>query len=417
MNNNLTTSYRASIVWVGALAFSLPFLSLITLSGISSSSYLILLTALFLFRDCRVALARHWHDTRWVVTAFLFNFIFVLLCFVLRPEASPNHLEKPLRMLLAVSALALVLARRPPRRALWWGAIGGALACLPVVAYQRFDLAIDRPGGLINAITFGDLSLLLGLLSLVAAIDMRQCGKRIVLPALGALAGLLASLLTGTRGGLVALLPAAVVFFVLSRLMQGRRLRTVLLTSFGVAAFAYFVPALGLQDRMAEGLADVRAWEAGGNKVTNVGIRLELWKGAAMLIREHPLFGIEPNLMKVYLGRFVEQGKLDPVVLTMPHLHNAILQALATGGIPGFFAWFGMFAVPFVYFARKLGERGAAAAPQFAPALAGLLVVTSYFCFGLTEVIFWSMKGCLFYALMVFLLVGFCQVAKEEIGK
>jgi O-antigen ligase len=190
----------------------------------------------------------------------------------------------------------------------------------------------------------------------------------------------------------------------------------VLLTSFGLVAFAYFVPALGLQDRMAEGLSDVRAWEDGGNKVTNVGIRLELWKGAAMLIREHPLFGIEPNLMKVYLGRFVEQGRLDPVVLTMPHLHNAVLQALATGGIPGFLAWFGMFAAPFAYFVRTLGERGAAA-PQFAPALAGLLVVTSYFCFGLTEVIFWSMKGCLFYALMVFLLVGFCQVAKEEIGK
>jgi O-antigen ligase len=416
MNNNLTKSYGAATTWVGALAFSLPFLSLITLSGISASSYLLLLTALFMFKDCRAALMRHWNDTRWVVTVFLINFIFVLICFALRPEATLNHLEKPLRMLLAVSALALVLAKRPSRQVLWWGAVGGALACLPFVAYQRFDLDIDRPGGLINSITFGDLSLLLGLLSLVAAIDMRQSGKRIVLPALGALAGLMASLLTGTRGGLVALLPAAVIFFVLSRLMRGRSLRTVLLASFGLVAFAYFVPALGLQDRMAEGLSDVQAWEDGGNKVTNVGIRLELWKGAAMLIREHPLFGIEPNLMKVYLGRFVEQGRLDPVVLTMPHLHNAILQALATGGIPGFVAWFGMFAAPFAYFVRTLGERGAAA-PQFAPALAGLLVVTSYFCFGLTEVIFWSMKGCLFYALMVFLLVGFCQVAKEEIGK
>jgi O-antigen ligase len=43
--------------------------------------------------------------------------------------------------------------------------------------------------------------------------------------------------------------------------------------------------------------------------------------------------------------------------------------------------------------------------------------VASYLCFGLTEVIFWSMKGCLFYALTVFLLVGFCENAKETIGK
>lgn len=416
MNNNLTKSYSASTVWVGALAFLLPFLSLITLSGISSISYLVLLTALFLFKECRAALVCHWHDTRWVVTSFLFNFIFVLICFVLRPEASANHFEKPLRMLLAVAALALVLARRPSRQWLWWGATAGALACLPFVAYQRFDLDIDRPGGLINPITFGDLALLLALLSLVAVIDLRHAGKRIVLPALGALAGLLASLMTGTRGGLLALLPAAVVFLLPSRTNHGSRVRAVIVASFAVVAIAYFVPALGLQDRMAEGLADVRAWEDGGSKVTNVGIRLELWKGAAMLIQDHPLFGIEPNLMHKYLGSYVEQGRLDPVVLTMPHLHNAILQALATGGIPGLLAWLGMFAAPFAYFVRMLRGGGTVAA-QFTPALAGLLVVTSYFCFGLTEVIFWSMKGCLFYALMVFLLVGFCQVAKEEIGK
>ncbi|GAB3403800.1 O-antigen ligase family protein [Massilia agilis] len=418
MNNNLTKAYKASPLWVAALAFSLPFLSLITLSGTSATSYLLLLSALLSFKECRAALARHWHDTRLVVTAFLINFVFVLLCFVLRPEASANHLEKPLRMLLAVSALALVLARRPSRQALWWGAVGGALACLPFVAYQRFDLAQERPGGLINAITFGDLALLLGLLSLVAAIDLRHSRARAALAALGALAGLLASLLTGTRGGLLALVPAAVIFYVLSRHERGvgQRVRLGLLAGTVLLAGAYFVPALGLEGRMAEGLADVRAWDGGGNKVTNVGIRLELWKGAIMLIRDHPLFGIEPNLMKMYLGRYVAAGALDPVVLTMPHLHNAILQALATGGIPGLLAWFGMFAAPFVYFVRAIGARGAASA-AFAPALAGLLVVTSYFCFGLTEVIFWSMKACLFYALTVFLLVGFCQLAKEEIGK
>jgi O-antigen ligase len=54
--------------------------------------------------------------------------------------------------------------------------------------------------------------------------------------------------------------------------------------------------------------------------------------------------------------------------------------------------------------------------PQFAQALAGALVVFSYACFGLTEVIFWSVAGSLFYALMVFLLMGFCLNAKVKIG-
>jgi O-antigen ligase len=43
-----------------------------------------------------------------------------------------------------------------------------------------------------------------------------------------------------------------------------------------------------------------------------------------------------------------------------------------------------------------------------------MLVVLSYFSFGLTEVIFWSLKGSMFYALMVFLLMGLCLVAKTR---
>jgi O-antigen ligase len=415
MNTKLTKWHRPAAAWAGLLAFALPCLSLVTEFGISLVSYLVLLTALARFNACRAALGRHWANIRWVVLAFLFNFMFVLFCFVVRPQATSNHLEKPLRMLLAVSALALVLAFRPRRRCLWWGAIAGALACLPLVAWQRFDLDMVRPGGLVNPITFGDLALLLGLLSLVGGIDLRLARKNVLLPVAGALAGLLASLLTGTRGALVALLPAAAAFLGLSHVLRRRVVAGLLLASVALVGCAYFVPALGLQDRMAEGIADVRAWDGGGNKVTNVGIRLELWKGALMLVREHPLFGVEPNLLRQHLVRFVDQGRLDPVVLTMPHLHNAILQSLATGGIFGLLAWFGVFAAPFAYFVRALRET--AASRQFAPALAGLLVVTSYFCFGLTEVIFWSVKGCLFYALLVFLLVGFCQIAKEEIGK
>ena len=50
-------------------------------------------------------------------------------------------------------------------------------------------------------------------------------------------------------------------------------------------------------------------------------------------------------------------------------------------------------------------------------AQAGMLVVLCFFGFGLTEVIFWSVKGSLFYALMIFMLMGLCLNAKENDGK
>jgi O-antigen ligase len=417
MNNNFTKTREATRVWTGFLAFLFPSLCLVTLSGVSLSSFLFLLSALFLFRYGRAALAQHWHETRWVVFAFLFNFGFALLCYLVRPEATTNNLEKPARMLFAVSALMLVLVAQPSRRALWWGVIAGAVASLPLVAYQRLGLNMERPGGLINPITFGDLSLCLALLAMVAAIDFRRSTRQAVWPAVGALAGLTGSLMTGTRGGWVALALAAVVFVRHRHLVPSRRVRALLLASFVLFVSSYFVPALGVQDRVAQGMDDVHLWYSGGSAFTNVGIRLELWKGAGMLIADHPLFGLDPSAVRAELARYVEQGRLDPVVLPMPHLHNDVLQALATGGPVGLLAWFGTLGAPFVFFARAMRRSAGTGAQQFAPALAGMLVVLSYFSFGLTEVIFWSVKGSLFYALMVFLLMGFCLNAKEEIGK
>lgn len=415
MNNKLTAMTRPAQAWTAALVFLFPCLSLVTLFGVGLASFLFLLTALLFYKQGRAALILHWHETRWVVLSFLFYFAFAGLCFALRPEAPLSNVERPARMFFAVSALMLVLAAKPPRRALWWGVIAGALVALPLVSWQRLVLGEDRPGGLLNAITFGDLALCLALLSMVAAVDFRHNTRQALWPAVGALAGLAASLMTGTRGGWIALAVAALVFLRHGRLVPSRRVRALLLVSFALFVASYFVPALGMQARVVQGIADVRLWMDGATAFSNVGIRLELWKSATILIGEHPWFGLDPASYKEALARLAVAGRVDPVVLPMPHLHNEALQALVTGGVFGFAAWLAIMATPLVFFARCL-RGGADTAARFAPALAGLLVVLSYFSFGLTEVIFWSVKGSLFYALMVFLLMGFCLNAKEEIG-
>jgi O-antigen ligase len=402
-------------VWIGALAFLLPFLSLVTSFGVNLASFLFLASALIFLKPCRDALVRHWPQVRWVVLAFLLHFLFVLACALLRGERLSVQ-EKPLRMLLSVSALVLVVAARAPRRALWWGASAGALAALPFIAWQRLVLHIERPGGFINSITFGDLAMLLGLLALAGAIDMRERPRDAWLAGAGALAGLAASVLTGTRGGWAAV---ALALLVLGRhvgRIDSRRTRALLAAGVAVLAAAWFTPALGVQERFAEGVHEARAWYDGGTVWTNVGTRLELWKGAVMLIREHPVLGMSFDACRLRLAEYAQAGRLDPMVLELPHLHNDALQALATGGVVGFVIWAATLFAPLRFFLRRLAQDTEQRGAQFAVALAGAFVVLGYAGFGLTEVIFWSMKGSLFYALMVFLLMGFCLNAKEKIG-
>lgn len=415
MKNMSMNTPRPLQMSAAALVFLLPCLSLITKSGASALSFLFLLLALLTWSRGHAALARHWDDIRWVVLAFLLNFAFAAFCYMVRPEAPLSSVERPARMFFAVTALMVVLVARPSRRLLWWGVSAGAFAGMLLIAHERIALNIDRPGGYLNAITFGDLALTLALLALAGVIDERVHWRRAVWPALGAFAGLAASLMTGTRGSFVALAFAGLVFACYGKHFRSLGLRALVGLCFALVAATYFVPATGVRERVQNGVDDVRNWQTGGNKFTNVGTRLELWKGAAMLIAERPVFGRAAETWKNELGTKVAARQLDPVVLTMPHLHNEFLQSLATGGVFGLLAWFGTLAAPFVFFARMMRGHAPGQTAQLAPAIGGLLTVVAFFGFGLTEVIFWSIHGSLFYALMVFVLMGLCLNAKEKL--
>ena len=412
MENKLINRMAPLPVWTGALVFSVPSLCLLTSIGLGLASFLFLLAAPFMWRDGRRALAQHWSEVRWVVLAFLLNFAWVLLCFALRPEQQLSSLEKPLRMLCAVSALVVVLAARPPRAAMWWGAIAGAFGAMLFVGYQRIVLGMERPGGMINAITFGDIAVVLGLVALASLAGARRAGP-VLWGLAGGLAGLLALVLTGTRGGWIAVGLAALLPLCLGRHPGQHRLRLLLGAGAALVAVLYFVPASGMQARVEQAVDEVRAWHSGGEKFTNVGVRLELWKGAGMLVAERPLFGTDPATARRDLERWVGEGRLSDVALAPQHLHNDALQALVTGGLPGLLALFGILAAPFAFFARQARRAAARGAPPDAAALAGMLVALGYFGFGLTEMMFWSGKASIFYALMIFILMGLSLNAKE----
>src|SRR5438094_786442 len=129
MNSNSTHTREPIRIWVGALAFLLPFVSLITKSGVSLVSFLLLISVLISFTSSRNAL-------------------------------------------------------------------------------------------------------LLALTALVAAIDLRQepgnRARQALLAGVAALAGLAASVLTGTRGGWLALLPACVLLLRHARALDGGRMRGLL---------------------------------------------------------------------------------------------------------------------------------------------------------------------------------------------
>ncbi|WP_229210595.1 O-antigen ligase [Duganella sp. CF517] len=335
--------------------------------------------------------------------------IFLLLAAVAAaaPDGRARNLEKPLRMLLAASAMLTVLVYRPGRKALWWGLIAGAFAGAAFIAYQRWGLGMERPGGLINAITFGDLMLCMGLLCLAGTLDF--AGRAAIWPGLGALAGLVGSIATGTRGGWVAILFSMLLLVRYGHVLRGRLRKGLALLGLALLVSTYFIPQTGARDRLDQGISDVRQYVDGEQRYTNVGVRIELWRTALRVIERHPVMGASERDVRQQLEHMVETGESRAFVLEFEHFHNDILQQLVYGGIVGLLAWLGTLVAPFLFFWRQMRHPGAAA-----PALAGMLLTLSYFSFGLTEVIFWSTRAAMFYALMLFVLVGFCLAGRPS---
>ncbi|SFL49217.1 O-antigen ligase family protein [Rugamonas rubra] len=412
MNHTLSGPARGNSLLIHLLLFCLPFLTLISSFGVGLCSFAFLLAAVLTRRDGMAALRRHWPQVRGVLLAFGLGLAFAVLLMVLRHGVHLRALEKPGRMLAAATVMLAVLACRPSRRALWWGLIAGAVAGAAFSVYQRWGMGMQRPGGLINSITFGDIVLCMGLMCLAASSDFK--GRLALWPAFGALAGLAGSIATGTRGGWLAVLFAGVLMVRYGHVLRGRLRQGAALAALALLLASYFVPQTGARQRLEQGIDDVRSYYGGGNAYSNMGVRLELWRGAAMLIERHPLSGAAAPQVKAELAELAADGKIDPFVLQFDHFHNDMVQALVYGGVLGLLAWGATLLLPLLFFLRILRRRPTVAAGLLAPALAGALLVVCYFSFGLTEVIFWSVRSTMFYALMLFLLMGLCLNAQDE---
>lgn len=389
------------------LLFALPALALGSKSGLGLVQFVILLIFFVRLRPVWSAYQQYWYDLSGVILAFSAYFIVSLGRMVL-DQQELRTLDGPARLLLGLTCIGVMYHLRPRVRYFWIGLCVTTVAAAALAVYQTIAGLGDEGraiGFTHHAITFGNLALASGLMGLCGLSTFRHTRLAWV-PGLALLCGMIASILSGSRGGWLALPLVAIPLLIYGRRLYGRGLLIVGALLLVLVAIACAVPAMGMAARITTAVAEVQRYLALGDATTSVGIRLELWRASVMMFAEHPWLGVGRDNFHEVLNALAAQGRLQQSpALAFSSSHNDLLHCLATGGVLDASLLLLMYIAPLRYFAAQLRRPDQG---QHALALAGMVVVVAFIGFGITDVMFWLMKTKVFYVMMVGSLIGMC---------
>lgn len=297
---------------------------------------------------------------------------------------------------LLVGAIRALPSGREASSALGWGATWGSLLAggaaiidVGVMGSRRAEVFTG------NAIVFGNLALVLG------AVAWWLGPRRWA--AAAAIMAAVASVLSGSRGGWIAL-PLIAGLAMLDHRRRGGTLPLGRMVAVGLGVAASVVVMGGGMpvERLHEAFGDVtryvgaRAPEPATG--TSIGARFEAWRAAGEAASDHPLLGVGWGNLDESFDAQVADGSRHPRIATFTHAHHHLLGALASAGIVGLLTNVGVLAVP-AWWCRR-AWRSASPTARSLGAL-GLAVVGAYVVFGQTEAIFDDGMALSLYAVAV----------------
>lgn len=324
-----------------------------------------------------------------------------------------NLLDRPMHLAYGV-LLALLLSRRG--LGLRSFAIATMVAATVAGAIALFEgllagqARVFGLGGRWNAVPYGNFSLLMGCAALAGGLALnRITGARGWLAAgvLAFAAGSYASMMSGSRGGWLALPVLLIVATHASRTIRPRH-RLALAGLLLIAAAAAFSLSDAVRGRIAEGVANVGAFiqqpHARASMDNASGIRLAMWRWGVRRFEEHPLTGIGYANFADYRTRAIEGGELPPHFGELANLHNEVISSLAFGGLPSGVALLAFWVLATRFFGRHLRHASDPEIRFFA--CVGLLTVVGTGLFSMTEGLFGTRAGTYGLALMLALPAG-----------
>lgn len=323
----------------------------------------------------------------------------------------PNFQESS-RFLLVIPVFLMTRKYGFNEGVIKWGVLIGAVAAGSWAYYQKNFLGIGRVWGgtshLINA--FGDISLLLGILSVVLFQPKWSKDKRWWLLVILALAfGLFGSLASGAKGGWISLPVLAWLLVDLSAKPTMKKRIAVVTMLMVMAGMVWYVSPF-IQSRTSMVIPAITTYVQTGTVFDgSAGIRLALWHGSWLIFVDNPLFGVGLGNFYEHLMGLIEAGRLDPQTGSIHHPHSQFFYSLASLGLWGPIAVFSIYTA-FIWHCKLHIVQNKALS------IAGIVICFAYMDFGLVELIWDINNAGVFFTMMMALISGKLSFDRNKIS-
>jgi O-antigen ligase len=315
--------------------------------------------------------------------------------------------------LYLVGPLAALLDRLDMRDApgvIGFAALAGTIAAVAVACLDFFVLGYVRAGASVNnPIHFADLALSLGFVALTGLFGNSKRWRAVFL--LGPALAMVAVILSGSRGPMVASVPMFAVAFVLMAFWLLPRGRALQVVGGGAAAAVVLLLAL-MQTGMVHqimALSDVaNLMQTGATADASTNQRLVMYQSAYNAFLASPVYGYGLVDYIDAAARHVPPGLDFP---RYSHLHNDIADFAVVGGLMGLCAYGLFIAAPLA------GALAAPAGPhRRAAILLGALLSVGYLGMGLTNAMFGVLSQTVLFAVGLALVVHLGRAGTRRAG-
>jgi len=333
----------------------------------------------------------------WITISY-FAVILVTLIYADGWSAQFHHLGRKLHFLLApLIALAIYKSNISIVKLLFSLKLG--LLLIGIITIIQFFLDYARPSGMINANVFGDLAVSMLFLSMVRI--FQESHKERTLTLIAVIFGLIAIILSASRGSWLSFLILLPFFLYLSYFKFSKRLKAknflIIFTAL-IVVFGTILAKTSVIIQFSQGVEEVQKWKDGDSSATSNGMRMEMWKSGLLASTKAPWFGHGyRNANKVateYATLYHDR------ISAFTHLHNEYITNLVSSGILGLIALFVLLLAPLVVFSKNLKFDD-----RYYFALMGVILCIGYITFGFTHIAFGEEHMNAFYVFFLSLLL------------